>query len=89
MNRLRIFSILFLWGMAAFLTVPVDAAKDCSLPPTGFTPLIDMSGTQTYKGQEGGLYDNGSNSVPSGQFLRDITKKSWKRLPKYNLSTAK
>ena len=70
MNRLRIFSILFLWGMAAFLTVPVDAAKDCSLPPTGFTPLIDMSGTQTYKGQEGGLYDNGSNSVPSGLYQK-------------------
>ncbi len=36
---------------------------DCSLPPTGKVPLTDL-GSDTYLGAQGGLYPEGSNSVP-------------------------
>lgn len=37
-------------------------------------PLIDMKNTDIYKGQQGGLYGNGSNEIPSSHFISLETK---------------
>ncbi|MGA9598256.1 MAG: hypothetical protein WBV06_19030, partial [Acidimicrobiia bacterium] len=54
--------------LAVTMTVPVAAqeggTKDCSQTSTGQVPIMDL-GTDTYQGQEGGLYPGGSNEVPA------------------------
>jgi len=45
--------------------IPLVARGDCSLTSTGNIPLPDL-GAATYRGFQGGLYPNGSNSLPAG-----------------------
>lgn len=54
-------STLFMAGPAAGLQG--ERVRDCSLPPTGKIPLVDL-GADTYLGMQGGLYPEGSNLVP-------------------------
>jgi hypothetical protein len=37
---------------------------DCSITSVGFTPLMDMTASQNYHGEEGGLYGDGQNQAP-------------------------
>jgi hypothetical protein len=52
------------------LAIPVSAQEsrattaDCSLRATGAVPLPDL-GIETYMGEQGGLYPDGSNQVPT------------------------
>lgn len=57
--------IVFLIITILFPPSQTQAAKDCSRTSVGFIPLMDMSASQTYQGEEGGLYGNGQNSLPS------------------------
>ena len=48
-----------------FLPVePPFPGKDCSITSVGLTPLNDMSASDDYFGENGGLYGNGMNSLP-------------------------
>jgi hypothetical protein len=56
-------ALLGLMTVAALAGAAPAAAKTSASSGTTRIPLIDM-GSQTYKGFSGGLYQNGSNSVP-------------------------
>lgn len=48
-------------------------ARDCSLPSTGKIPLIDL-GADTYLGAQGGLYPQGSNTVPDSHLAVGLAR---------------
>src|SRR4051812_34973795 len=48
------------WGVA----VPPAFAQDKPRESIGLTPLTQMSATDRYKGEDGGLYGHGDNTPP-------------------------
>ncbi len=65
---LIIIAILVLLGSTVgWIVYPAEAqvpAKICSQTSVGFLPLIDMTASDFYHGEEGGLYGDGQNALP-------------------------
>lgn len=65
---LIIIAILVLLGSTVgWIVYPAEAqvpAKICSQTSVGFLPLMDMTTSDFYHGEEGGLYGDGQNALP-------------------------
>jgi len=57
--------------LACLLLTTIAAAQPCGNPPPGFTPIPDM-GAATFAGMGGGLYGNGSNTIPTAHLEAGI-----------------
>ncbi len=53
--------------------IPGMARGDCSLVHTGNIPLPDL-GAGTYQGYQGGLYSNGSNTMPAEHYVAGLAQ---------------
>lgn len=50
----------------------ITIASDCTQTSKGYIPLSDMSANDFYFSEEGGLYGNGSNAIPSGHLTKAL-----------------
>jgi len=66
MKKSRWAALAVAFQVLLVLSVPAAAqeeAIDCSLTSTGLVPIPDL-GTESYQGEQGGLYPGGSNQIP-------------------------
>lgn len=66
MKKSRLAALVVVFQVLFALSAPAGAqeeAIDCSLTSTGLVPLPDL-GTESYQGEQGGLYPGGSNEIP-------------------------
>jgi hypothetical protein len=54
----------FSWSWIANPASAQIPAKICSRTSVGFLPLMDMTASDSYQGEEGGLYGDGVNALP-------------------------
>src|SRR5262245_28256780 len=55
---------LLLLALSCFTCWPALAQEKSPKESTGLKPLTEMSGTDRYKGEDGGLYGGGKNTPP-------------------------
>lgn len=61
-------------------------SKDCSITSVGLTPLSDMTAADDYFGEDGGLYGNGMNSLPTAHPHWDKANQATLRIQPRNAS---
>ena len=73
---MKIILRFYLWVALCLFTSLLNAQKDCSKPPSGYTPLTDFEPGQFFEGYAGGLYGNHSNKRPANHRMDGLAQAS-------------